>query len=179
MRGWNFDQHQAPWAQIGEGAYNLSQIKSTQLRDPLYRYIHRVLSNPLCQRYDNTGVVGLRDLTVLYCIHNRVHLDVPHLLLRNMHLNQLANPSNPIFFGGWIYRIFKNFVQRMPRSFKKSPWSGKADLIICRSMGIINEADDETIRFQTVQGHVWNPREVLVLNAPQMSSSPVPVSASW
>ncbi|MFS8002750.1 hypothetical protein Hanom_Chr13g01205741 [Helianthus anomalus] len=73
-----------------------------------------------------------------------------------MHLNQLANPPTPIFYGGWIYGLFKNFVQRMARSFKKSPWSGKVDLVICRSMGIINEAGDRTIRFQRVQGHVWN-----------------------
>ncbi|KAJ0566776.1 hypothetical protein HanIR_Chr06g0277381 [Helianthus annuus] len=105
------DQCRAAWAQIGEGAYNPSQTKSTQLRDPLYRYIHRVLSNSLCQRHDNTGVVGLRDLMVLYCIHNRVHLDVRHLLLRDMHLNQLANPPTPILFGGWIYRLFKNLCK--------------------------------------------------------------------
>ncbi|MFS7955003.1 hypothetical protein Hanom_Chr07g00637331 [Helianthus anomalus] len=109
---------------------------------------------------------------VLYCVHNRIHLDVPHLLLHNMHLNQLSNPLTPIFFGGWIYRLFKNYVQRMSRSFKKGPWSGKVDLVIYRSMGIINEANDGTVRFQKVQGHVWNPQEALVLHAPQFRPPP-------
>ncbi|MFS7955537.1 hypothetical protein Hanom_Chr07g00643841 [Helianthus anomalus] len=147
-----------PWAQIGEGHSNPSQTKSTQLRDPLYRYIHRVLSNSLCQRHDSTGVVGLRDLLVQHCIHNHVPLDVPRLLLRNMHWNQLANPPTPILFGGWIYRLFKNFVQRMPRSFKKGPWSGNVDLIICRSM------DGSRA--------VWNPQEAPVLHAPQIRPPP-------
>ncbi|MFS7940159.1 hypothetical protein Hanom_Chr05g00460371 [Helianthus anomalus] len=35
------------WSQIGEGHYDPSQTKISQLRDPLYRYIHRVLSNSL------------------------------------------------------------------------------------------------------------------------------------
>ncbi|MFS7968897.1 hypothetical protein Hanom_Chr09g00802881 [Helianthus anomalus] len=39
-------------------------------------------------------------------------------------------------------------------------------------MGIINEAGDGTIRFQTVQGHVWNPQEALVLHAPQIRPLP-------
>ncbi|MFS7937302.1 hypothetical protein Hanom_Chr05g00426011 [Helianthus anomalus] len=166
------DDCQAAWAQIGEGHYNPSQTKSTQLRDPLYRYIHRVLSNSLCQRHDSTGVVGLRDLTILYYIHYRVHLDVPHLLLCNMHLNQLPNAPTPIFYRGWIYRLLKHFVQGMPRSFHRGPWLGKVDLIICRSMNLINEADDGTIRFQTIRGHVWNPQEALVLHAPQIRPPP-------
>ncbi|MFS7905640.1 hypothetical protein Hanom_Chr01g00050051 [Helianthus anomalus] len=66
-----------------------------------------------------------------------------------MHLNQLASSPTPIFFGGWIYRLYKTFVQRMPKSFRKGPRSGKVDLIQCRSMGIIHETDDGTVRFQT------------------------------
>ncbi|MFS8019110.1 hypothetical protein Hanom_Chr15g01399961 [Helianthus anomalus] len=57
-----------------------------------------------------------------------------------MHLNQLANPPIAILFARWIYHLYKNFVPKMPRSFCKGPWSGKVDLGICRSMGIINEA---------------------------------------
>ncbi|KAJ0700304.1 hypothetical protein HanOQP8_Chr10g0366261 [Helianthus annuus] len=60
----------------------------------------------------------------------------------------------------------------MPRSFRKGPWSGKVDLVICHSMGIINEAGDGTIRFQTVQGHVWNPQEALVIHTPQIRPPP-------
>ncbi|MFS7930495.1 hypothetical protein Hanom_Chr04g00344991 [Helianthus anomalus] len=45
-----------------------------------------------------------------------------------MHLNQLASSPTPIFFGGWIYRLFKTYVQCMPRSFHKGPRSGKVDL---------------------------------------------------
>ncbi|KAF5797150.1 hypothetical protein HanXRQr2_Chr08g0360291 [Helianthus annuus] len=41
------NQCQATWAQIGEGNYNPSNTKSTKLRDPLYRYIHRVLTYSL------------------------------------------------------------------------------------------------------------------------------------
>ncbi|KAJ0845210.1 hypothetical protein HanRHA438_Chr15g0711021 [Helianthus annuus] len=75
------NERQATWAQIGEGHYNPSSTKNTRLRDPLYRYIHRVLTYSLSQRHDSSGIVGLRDLIVLHCIHTRTHLDVPYLLL--------------------------------------------------------------------------------------------------
>ncbi|MFS7926491.1 hypothetical protein Hanom_Chr04g00297671 [Helianthus anomalus] len=61
---------QMPWSQIEEVPYDLSQTKSSQLRNPLYRYILRVLSSSLNQRRGSTGVVNLMDLTVLYFIHN-------------------------------------------------------------------------------------------------------------
>ncbi|KAM0057368.1 hypothetical protein Hdeb2414_s0005g00157391 [Helianthus debilis subsp. tardiflorus] len=163
---------QTAWSQIGEGHYDPSQTRTSQLRGPLYRYIHRVLSNSLGQRSDSTGVVNLRDLTVLYFIHNRVPLDVPHLLLGNMHLNQLATSPTPIFFGGWIYHLYKTFVQRMPKSFRKDPWSGKVDLVNCRSMGIIHEMGDRTVRIQTTQGRVWNPKEALVLHVNPLRPPP-------
>ncbi|KAJ0880663.1 hypothetical protein HanRHA438_Chr10g0465771 [Helianthus annuus] len=166
LRELSENERQAAWAQIGDGQYNPSSTKSTRLRDPLYRYIHRVLSYSLSQRHDSSGVVGLRDLIVLNCIHTRRHLDVPYLLLRNMHWNRLATPPTPIFFGGWIYRLFKRFVN-MPRSFERSPWSGRVDIHICRSMNLIYEAKDRSVSFQRVQGHAWNPQEALVLHAPQ------------
>ncbi|KAM0035960.1 hypothetical protein Hdeb2414_s0015g00452691 [Helianthus debilis subsp. tardiflorus] len=100
MRELDENERQAAWAQIGEGYYNPSSTKSTKLRDPFYRYIHRVLAYSLSQRHDSNGVFGLRDLVVLHYIHTRRHLDVPFLLLRNMHLNRLANAPTPIFFGG-------------------------------------------------------------------------------
>ncbi|MFS8024466.1 hypothetical protein Hanom_Chr16g01463551 [Helianthus anomalus] len=159
------NMRQIAWAQIADGAYDPSVTKSSQLRDPLYRYIHRVLSNSLSQRCDSTGVVNLRDLTVLYCIHNRVPLDVPYLFLRNMHLNQLASSPTHIFFKGWIYRLFITCVHRMPKSIRKGPWSGKVDLTQCLSMGIIYETGDGTVRFQTTQGHFWNQKDALVLHA--------------
>ena len=120
LRDLDATERQAAWAQIGEGIYNPSSTKSTKLRDPLYRYIHRLLTYSLNQRHDSSGVVGLKDLVVLHCIHNQKPLDVPYLLLRNMHLNRLAHAPTPIFFGGWVYRLFKHFT-RIPRSFERSP----------------------------------------------------------
>ncbi|MFS7986949.1 hypothetical protein Hanom_Chr11g01016251 [Helianthus anomalus] len=60
----------------------------------------------------------------------------------------------------------------MRKSFRKGPWLGKVDLVQCRSMGIINEVGDGTVRFQTVQGHVWNPLEALVLHASPIRPPP-------
>ncbi|KAJ0716114.1 hypothetical protein HanPI659440_Chr13g0509101 [Helianthus annuus] len=45
-------------------------------------------------------------------------------------------------------------------------------MVICRSMNLIYEADDGTVRFQTVQGHAWNPQEALVLHVPHIRPPP-------
>ncbi|KAJ0540274.1 hypothetical protein HanHA300_Chr08g0296381 [Helianthus annuus] len=165
LRDLDENDRQAAWAQIGEGIYNPSSTKSTKLRDPLYRYIHRLLTYSLSQRHDSSGVVGLKDLVVLHGIHNRRALDVPYLLLRNMHLNRLARAPTPIFFGGWVYRLFKHFTC-IPRSFERNPWSGRVDYHICRAMNLLYEVEDGSVSFQRMQGHAWNPQEALVLHAP-------------
>ncbi|KAM0013005.1 hypothetical protein Hdeb2414_s0046g00747361 [Helianthus debilis subsp. tardiflorus] len=165
MRELDENARQAAWAQTGDGIYNPSSTKSTKLRDPLYRYIHRLLTYSLSQRHDSSGVVGLRDLVVLHCIHNRRPLDVPFLLLRNMHHNRLAHAPTPIFYGGWVYRLFKHFT-RIPRSFERSLWSGRVDVHICRAMNLIYESEDGSVSFQRMQDHAWNPQEALVLHAP-------------
>ncbi|KAJ0480464.1 hypothetical protein HanIR_Chr13g0631981 [Helianthus annuus] len=82
-----------------------------------------------------------------------------------MHLNRLAHAPTPIFFGGWVYRLFKHFTN-IPRSFERSPWSGRVDVHICRSMNLIYEAEDGSVSLQRMQGHAWNPQEALVLHAP-------------
>ncbi|KAJ0611011.1 hypothetical protein HanHA300_Chr01g0010361 [Helianthus annuus] len=82
-----------------------------------------------------------------------------------MHLNRLAHAPTPIFFGGWVYRLFKHFTN-IPRSFERSPWSGRVDYHICRAMNLLYEAEDGTVSFQRTQGYAWNPQEALVLHAP-------------
>ncbi|KAJ0780807.1 hypothetical protein HanPI659440_Chr06g0241971 [Helianthus annuus] len=82
-----------------------------------------------------------------------------------MHLNRLARAPTPIFFGGWVYRLFKHFTH-IHRSFERSPWSGRVDYHICRAMNLLYEAEDGSVSFQRTQGYAWNPQEALVLHAP-------------
>ncbi|MFS7997556.1 hypothetical protein Hanom_Chr12g01143141 [Helianthus anomalus] len=69
----------AAWALIGVGHYNPTSTKSTKIRDPLIRYIHRVLSSSLCQMDNSGGMVNLRELTILYCLVTHQPINVPHL----------------------------------------------------------------------------------------------------
>ncbi|KAJ0752183.1 hypothetical protein HanPI659440_Chr09g0321421 [Helianthus annuus] len=64
-----------------------------------------------------------------------------------------------------VYRLFKHFTN-IPRSFERSPWSGRVDYHICRAMNLLYEAEDGTVSFQRTQGYAWNPQEALVLHAP-------------
>ena len=93
LRDLDENECQAAWAQIGEGIYNPSSTKSTKLRDPLYRYIHRLLTYSLNQRHDSSGVVGLKDLVVLHCIHN-----------------QISNPNNATTVMALVQRVREELV---------------------------------------------------------------------
>ncbi|MFS7963451.1 hypothetical protein Hanom_Chr08g00738231 [Helianthus anomalus] len=74
--------------------------KSTKIKDPLIRCIHRVLRSALCQRKDSSGVVNLRELTCFYCTMTHQPIDVAYMLLINMATNATADTRTPIFYGG-------------------------------------------------------------------------------
>ncbi|KAF5773883.1 hypothetical protein HanRHA438_Chr13g0604371 [Helianthus annuus] len=67
------NMRQTTWAQIGDGPYDPSVTKSSQLWDPLYRYIHRILSNSLYQRRDSSGVgMDLPSIQNLCPLHAKI-----------------------------------------------------------------------------------------------------------
>ncbi|KAI3695130.1 hypothetical protein L1987_78118 [Smallanthus sonchifolius] len=49
------------WNEVGTGEYNASRTKSSKLKDPLLRYIHRLLSHSLGKAPNYLGEVGSLD----------------------------------------------------------------------------------------------------------------------
>ncbi|MFS7947476.1 hypothetical protein Hanom_Chr06g00548721 [Helianthus anomalus] len=72
--------------------------------------------------------------------------------------NATADTQTPIFYGGWITKLFKNFIQRTLSSFNKGVGTTKVDLAICRSMGLIIDCPHGTMRFKDSKGCSWNPK---------------------
>lgn len=52
----------------GEGQYELGVSKAACLSQPLYRYMHAVLSRSVNGRGDSTGVLSRQELLYLYLI---------------------------------------------------------------------------------------------------------------
>ncbi|KAI3827022.1 hypothetical protein L1987_01083 [Smallanthus sonchifolius] len=68
------------WGAIGVGEYN-KKIKATQIKDPLHRYLHRLIGHTIFGR-GTRGVVTLRDMFFLYCILTPVTCNVAYSLAR-------------------------------------------------------------------------------------------------
>ncbi|MFS7954577.1 hypothetical protein Hanom_Chr07g00632161 [Helianthus anomalus] len=150
---------QAAWALIGDNHYNPRSMKSTKIRDPLIRYIHRVLSGSSCQRDYSGGVVNIREHTIRYFLVTHQPIDVAHILLRIMAANATTDTRMPIFYGGWIERLFKHFIQQTLSLFNKGVGTTKVGLMVCHSMNLIIDCPDGTMRFKDARGRAWNPND--------------------
>ncbi|MFS7951955.1 hypothetical protein Hanom_Chr07g00601341 [Helianthus anomalus] len=140
-------------------------MKSIKIRDPLIHNIHRVLSGSLFQRDNSGGVVNLRELAVLYCLVTHKPIDAAHILFQNMVANATADSQTSIFYGGWIARLFKHFIQRTPLSFNKGFSTTKVDLAVFLSINVIIDCPDSTMRFKDARGTAWNPNDLEVILA--------------
>ena len=56
------------WHSIGEGPYQPHRTKSTQLRDPVYRILHRLIAHTISGRKGSSSVVSQRDLFYLFSV---------------------------------------------------------------------------------------------------------------
>ncbi|KAM0049919.1 hypothetical protein Hdeb2414_s0008g00291561 [Helianthus debilis subsp. tardiflorus] len=160
------NMRQASWALIGEGHYNPSSTKCAKIRDPLIRYIHRVLSGSLCQRKDSGGGgEPLRAHLPLLHHESPTHLCRPHAIKKHGHQCHRRRPT-PIFFGGWIAKLFNNYIRRTPSAFHKGVGMTRDDLALCRSLKLIIDCNNGLMRFKDARGRVWNqsnPDKVLVI----------------
>ncbi|XP_076948181.1 uncharacterized protein LOC143620357 [Bidens hawaiensis] len=89
------------WEQLSYGTdnYNASVSKSTALRYPLMRYIHRLLSHSVTARGQREGVVNLKDLWALFCMKNDVPFNITYLFCKLFTTNANARGNTPIFGG--------------------------------------------------------------------------------
>ena len=71
------------WPTIGFYEYT-SQTGSSGIRDPLHRYLHRVIATTILARYESIEKVTLDDLLILYCLLHPAEGNVAYFLLRSL-----------------------------------------------------------------------------------------------
>ncbi|MFS7997581.1 hypothetical protein Hanom_Chr12g01143411 [Helianthus anomalus] len=81
------------------------------------------------------------------------------MLLKNIATNAKATYLTPIFFGGWIARIYKAYATRTPRRFTKGVGVTRADVSLCRSLSLIVDCNNGLIRFKDNNGHNLDPKQ--------------------
>ncbi|MFS7911485.1 hypothetical protein Hanom_Chr02g00118691 [Helianthus anomalus] len=73
--------------------------------------------------------------------------------------NATADTRTPIFYGGWIAKLFKNYIRQTPTVINKGVGTTKVDLEGCQSMNLIIDCPGGCIRFKDASGRVWNPND--------------------
>ncbi len=86
-------------------SYDSSSSKSSKLRNPCFRYVHRVMSNTLFGRGDSDGVVRQSELLFLWnMLHPEVQLDAgSHLITHMVKVGKAS--AGKIVIGGLITPI--------------------------------------------------------------------------
>ena len=146
------------WARIAEDDnYNPSRSKSTKLRDPLHRYIHRLLSHTITQRGQSEGVVNLRDLLFLDSIISQTSVNLGYLFAQLFSANARASRATPLFGGEWIVKIYDYLGHPADGTLGDLP--RVLDFGLCDSMGMVTMVPGQGPHFMDQHGHVWDPSD--------------------
>ncbi|MFS7984734.1 hypothetical protein Hanom_Chr11g00990001 [Helianthus anomalus] len=81
------------------------------------------------------------------------------MLLKNMATNATADSRTPIFFVGWITKLFKNYIRRTPTTFHKGVSVTPANLALWRSLNLIVDCNNRLIHSKDAYSRVWNPND--------------------
>ena len=64
------------WTVIGDGPHADATTKATAIRDPLYRYLHRLIAGTILGRCHGTDHCNLRDVFYLRCLLTGRHCNL-------------------------------------------------------------------------------------------------------
>ena len=89
------------WSTIADEEYRPHVSKSTKLRSPIHRILHRAIAHTICGRSQSTGVVTVRDLFFLYCFIRPATCNVAYCLAQ--FLSQSMGRTQQGYICGGLY----------------------------------------------------------------------------
>ncbi|KAD5508382.1 hypothetical protein E3N88_16085 [Mikania micrantha] len=98
------DEMTAFWSTIAIPPHTDRRL-ATQIRDPLLRYIHRILTSTLIPRHSGKDKVSYFDLFCLYCLHGRRPANLATILLTSFARMCRGGHTARLDMGPYIYRL--------------------------------------------------------------------------
>ncbi|KAD7117323.1 hypothetical protein E3N88_04591 [Mikania micrantha] len=147
------------WAEVAEGVYDPRRAKATKLRDPLHRFIHRILVSTIMQRDDSLGNVPTRDLFCLYCLIRGIHCNIAHCLAYFLTTSSGKLASSHICGGAYITQLADSFgllTEENIASFTHVCDTSPLDMRTLRYMQIV-EQTPVGMRLRGRDGRIWDP----------------------
>ncbi|KAI3717276.1 hypothetical protein L1987_68794 [Smallanthus sonchifolius] len=93
------------WNRIGSRPFDPHTQKSTWIKHPPYRYLHRCIVLSIRVRKDSTGVVTVRDLFDLHCLIDQVSCNLAYSLAKFFNRATGYSSSIHIFGGPYIIHL--------------------------------------------------------------------------
>ena len=152
-------------------AYDAKMTKNSAIRDPVLRFLHRLITSTISGRRESTGVVSQRDLFYLHCFRTR---QVPHLGYGfALYMTSMSRKKKGALCGGpYITRLAKGLgVFNSLRGLTIAPPMIPFDIRIMRSMGLVTKQNGQYIVAGQPPVGPPQPPPVIPSTAPTTSTS--------
>ncbi|KAI3744489.1 hypothetical protein L1987_57571 [Smallanthus sonchifolius] len=139
------------WNSIADGPYSSSLVESS-IRDPIIRYIHRILACTLIGRRSGIEKCSQLDLFRLYCIVGRREANLASILISSIARGRRRGPETRLELGPYITRLAEclGVFDRYPgRLLTPGPDTIPYGSVELRLVGII--AMDDPPRFMEIR----------------------------
>ncbi|KAK1432117.1 hypothetical protein QVD17_09008 [Tagetes erecta] len=147
------------WEEVASGPYAARTAKATKLRDPLHRFIHRVLVGTICLRGDSVGNVSTRDLFFLFCFIRRENINLGHCLANYLVTSSGKLPSSQICGGIYVTQMAESLGLLTPENVATLTLiydTPALDLRTLRYMTLVVQTPAGW-RLKDKEGRIWDP----------------------
>ncbi|KAL8239647.1 hypothetical protein R6Q59_016214 [Mikania micrantha] len=131
------------WATIADSPFSTSMLES-DIRDPILRYIHRVLACTLIGRSSEEEKVNWIDLFCLYCMVTEREANVACVLATSLARDRRGGGRARLDMGPYIYRMAEYlgvFDRYRPDLMILGPLTTPTDMRDLRGVGILEKDD--------------------------------------
>ncbi|KAI7746769.1 hypothetical protein M8C21_025279 [Ambrosia artemisiifolia] len=148
------------WAQIGEGPYQGKFLKSTRLKDPFYRILHRIIAQSIAGRKESTGVVTQKDQFFLYCFIRPAACNVAYVLASYFSSLMGKMSTTHICGGSYITQLAKSYGVLTPEacatltSFLPTQ---TLDMVVLTNMKVVEQTEGGGWKLLDGHGEIWQP----------------------
>ncbi|KAM0065065.1 hypothetical protein Hdeb2414_s0003g00110411 [Helianthus debilis subsp. tardiflorus] len=148
------------WAQIGEGPYQANMVKSTRLKDPFHRILHRVIAQSIAGRKESTGVVTRRDLFFLYCFVKPAVCNVAYVLASYFTCCMGKMPTSHICGGSFITQLAESYgvlTSEVCATLTSFLPTQTIDMVVLTNMKAVGQIEGGGYVLLDGHGKIWQP----------------------
>ena len=127
------------WTVIGDGRHADASTKATAIRDPMYRYLHRLIAGTILGRRQGTDHCNLRDVFYLRCLLTGRHCNLARCFAEYVAGYVTRQGRGSLMGGSYVTRIAHYFGHQTDIAELQLPpvHPKRVDIVSARGMGLV------------------------------------------